>query len=142
MKNRYKKLDGMYSEIIRRRAIKRKGGCEYCGSQKYDQPREDGSTFPSWKTLQCSHGIGRSNIKVRFDMSNGWGLCGCCHMKLEHNPILHDEFILAELGQEEYDLLKSRASRGYQKLDMALIELYLKAKIEELLNCGVEYDRH
>jgi len=132
MKNRYKKLDEMYSEIIRRRAIQRKGGCEYCGSQKYDRTREDGSIFPSWMTLQCSHGIGRSNIKVRFDMSNGWGICGGCHMKLEHNPILHDEFILSELGQEEYDLLKARASaRG--KIDIELIYLFLKDKLKEMV---------
>lgn len=125
MKNRYKKLDDMYSEIIRRRAIERKGGCECCGNQKYDRTREDGTIFPAWMTLQCSHGIGRSNIKVRFDMSNGWGLCGGCHMKLEHNPILHDEFILRELGQEEYDLLKARASvKG--RTDLELIEIYLK----------------
>lgn len=125
-----KVLDELFSELIRRRAIQRAGGCERCGSQKFDRDNNSGSTLVDWKQLQCSHVIGRNNRKVRWDPRNAYGLCAGCHIYLEHQPVEHAEFAKFRLG-DEYDLLiASASSRG--KVDKELIYLYLKQELEAI----------
>ncbi len=101
-------LDTLVSEFIRKRAIVRVGGCERCSSQKYDSTREDGSTYPAYMLLQCSHFIGRSTQATRWDEDNAAGLCGGCHMYLEHHPYEHTEWFTNHLGIEVMDLLRAR----------------------------------
>lgn len=117
-------MDAMFSEIIRKRAINRAGGCERCGSQKHDVQKDNGAVYPAWKQLQCSHIIGRSNFKVRWDTNNAFGLCAGCHMYLEHHPLEHTAFAREKLGQE-LDMLHVR-SQAKGKTEFSLIWLYLK----------------
>jgi hypothetical protein len=123
-------LDNLFSEYIRRRAIKRAGGCEYSGTQYHDIIKEDGTVYPAWKQLQCSHVIGRSNRKVRWDLDNAFGVNGGSHMYLEHHPHEHIEFAKSKLG-DGYDLLIARScARG--KVDKQGILIYLKEKLNEI----------
>ncbi len=123
--------DKLFSEFIRKRAMQRVGGCERCLTLKFDTTKDDGSTFPAWKTLQCSHIWGRNNKSVRYDEDDAFGLCGGCHTYLEHNPDEHKEFALRKLGQGKYDMLKVRATRPF-KPDIKLLTIYYKEKIKKL----------
>lgn len=57
-----KKLDKMFSEIVRR-----KGFCERCG--KTDKSK-----------LQCAHLYSRRHKNIRWDLENALCLCSGCHI--------------------------------------------------------------
>jgi len=126
---KYAKLDALFSEYIRRRAIQRVGGCERCLTHKYDIQKEDSSIFPAYKQLQCSHFIGRSRSSVRFDPDNACGLCGACHLYLTAHPLEHTEFFKQRLGRN-FDLLMARMR--IIGIDQKAIELYLKEQLKLL----------
>ncbi len=132
MKIKIDPLDKLFSEFIRRRAIQRVGGCERCLTPQYDTEREDGTVFPAWKQLECSHFFGRAQKSVRWDEDNAAGLCFGCHQYLGSHPLEHVEWFKARLG-DSFDLLNARARTPVRYLDKAGIKLYLKAKIEEIL---------
>jgi hypothetical protein len=121
-------LDDLFSEYIRKRAMKRVGGCERgaalglkCGKKK------------SYFELECSHIWGRGDKSVRYDPDNAFGLCPGCHMYFTSHPIEHSEFVLQQLGQERFDLLRIRAKTPIRGgVDMVLIKLELTQLIKEL----------
>lgn len=123
------KMDALFSEYIRKRAVQRAGGCERCGSQKYDIEKDNGSVFPSWKQLQCSHFHGRNSKMVRWDPDNACGLCGACHMYLEHHPIEHVKFYMELIGEPAFTLLEIR-SRQVGRPDINAIWLWLKQELK------------
>jgi hypothetical protein len=124
-------LDVLFSEFIRRRAIKRCGGCERCLTPKFDITKDDGANFPAWKSLQCSHFYGRTDQSTRFEIDNAIGACGSCHMFLEHHPHYHDQWFQQHLGKESFEMLEGR-NRNKEKFDRKLIELHLKNEIAKL----------
>ena len=124
---RIDKLDVLFSEYIRKRAIAEDGGCQRCLSPKYDIVKDNGDTFPAWRQLQCSHFMGRSKRSVRLDADNAVGLCGACHIYFTAHPLEHIEFFKQRLG-EQFDMLQHRA-RILEKIDREAIKLYLQEKI-------------
>ncbi len=124
-------LDTLFSEVIRKRAIKLVGGCEICLKPKYDIQKDNGDIYPSWMQLQTSHYHGREEKSVRFDEDNAIGVCGKCHQYLGAHPHEHSEIFKKRLGEEGYDLLRSRI-RYNTKLDRKAIELHLKALIKDI----------
>ena len=114
-------LDKLCSEYARRRALKRVGGCERCGSQKTD-----------YKQLQCSHFIGRSTIQTRFDENNLSGLCGGCHMYLEHHPAEMVEWFIKTYGQRTYDLLLASQRQPAKSVDKVGLVIYYREMLKEL----------
>ena len=128
-------LDKLFSEFIRKRAIVNAGGCERCHTPKFDIQKEDGSVFPAWKQLQCSHYIGRNNHSTRYYEDDGAGLCGACHMYFASYPYEHTEFFKKRLGEIRFNLLLARA-RQIGKLDKNGLTLYFRQKIKELCYNG------
>ena len=124
-------LDKLFSEYIRRRAIKRVGGCEKCKHPKFDIQKDNGDIFPAWKRLQCAHFDGRKNQSVRFDEMNAAGLCGACHLYIDSHPFEKVEWIKTQLGEREFDFLQGRM-RNKGKSDENLLTLYYREKIREL----------
>ncbi len=131
---KYKKLDDLFSEYIRKRAMAKVGGCERCLTVKNDITKEDGKILPAWKQLQCSHFWGRKRLSVRFDEANCSGLCGSCHLYFTSNPEEHRAWMLKRLGQREYDMLEARASRISRKggFDENAMYLWLKSELAKL----------
>lgn len=126
------KLDILFSEFVRWRAIKEKGGCERCGTLKYDTLKDNGDTFEAYKTLQCAHFYGRGRKATRYDEDNAFGLCGACHIYFTSHPAEFVEWYIKEKGQQAYDLLQARTRTPARYLDRKMIELYLKAKLKEV----------
>jgi hypothetical protein len=124
-------LDVLFSEFIRKRAIKRCGGCERCLTPKFDIVKDNGNVFPAWQFLQNSHFFGRTDKSTRFDEDNCAGLCGACHMYLEHHPHEHDAWFRQYLGDEKFELLLSR-NRQREKPDKKILTIYYQSKIKEL----------
>ena len=120
MKIRIDFLDKIFSEFIRRRAVKRSGGCERCLSPK------------EWKQLQACHFHGRARRSVRWDEDNAFGGCMGCHSYLDGQPLEKVEFFKNLLGQEKYDLLNSRMRQTWPKPDKKLLTLYYQNQIEEI----------
>lgn len=114
------RLDVLFSEYIRKRAIQQVGGCERCGNWKAD-----------YKQLQCSHFWGRRKQSVRHNEDNAIGLCGACHMYFTSNPQEHYEWFKKRLGEERFELLNMQA-QTYYKVDIEAVTIYLKAKLIEL----------
>jgi len=130
-------LDILFSEFIRKQAIKLAGGCQRCGSPKYDIQKENGSIYPAWKQLQCAHLTGRWRESIRWDEENAVGTCGGCHLVLDRDHLEKENFIIKHLGQEKYDLLKARARQTYPKPDKKLLTLYYQKKLLEVKDeCG------
>ena len=117
-------LDKLFSMFIRLRALNRVGGCERCLTPK-----------KSYKQLQCSHFFGRGRKSVRWDEDNSAGLCFGCHQHLTSHPLEHVMWFEEYLGTEKLDLLRAR-ERIMQKPDKEAIELYLKAKLGDLMIGG------
>ncbi len=124
-------LDELFSELIRKRAIKNTSGCERCLTQKNDLTKENGSIFPAWKQLQCSHFWGRIRKSTRWDEDDVAGLCGACHIYFEQHPAEHTKFFKKRLGVRAFENLEIRAHMP-QKLDINALTIYLRLKIKEL----------
>ena len=124
-------LDALCSEYIRKRALKRCGGCERCKTLKYDKERYNGSILPAWKLLQWAHFHGKNSHSVRWDIDNAAGLCGGCHMYLDSNPVEKVNFFRELLGDDKYAHLNAR-KRIIKKPDKKAIRIYLAQKIGEL----------
>ena len=125
------KLDVIFSEYIRKRAIKRVGGCERCLRPKADIQKDNGKMFPAWKQLQCSHFHGRSSKSVRWDEDNAAGLCGACHIRFGGHGEEHRQHFIEILGQEGFDLLNARESKP-GKPDKELLWIYYKEQVARL----------
>ena len=131
MKIRIDPLDTLFSEAIRRRAIARVGGCERCLTPKYDITKEDSEIFPAWRQLQCAHLISRWHKSIRWDVDAAIGLCGGCHLWIDHEAEELIELRRKILGDDKVALLKARARTPARYIDKAAIKLYLQAKIKE-----------
>ena len=117
------RLDDLFRSLIRKRAMKRAGGCERCGAPKHN-----------YKELQTAHFHSRRKYSVRWDERNAVGLCGGCHQYLDSHIDAKQEFARKYLGDEEYERLYVRAEMNTKQspIDYTLIEIYLKQKIKEL----------
>ena len=115
------RLDRMFSEYVRRRAIARSGGCERCHKPK------------RWQDLQCAHMFSRRGLSTRWLEEDAAGLCGGDHMFLDSHPIEKIEFFKALLGEDRFQLLNITAHMA-AKPDYKLIELYLKQLLEGVDN--------
>jgi len=120
LKIRRNELDILFSEYVRKRAILRCGGCERCLTWKAD-----------YKQLQCSHFHSRRKQSTRHDELNGNGFCFGCHQYFGENRNEYEAWLKNHIGEREFDLLTARACQ-IGKPDKKLIEIYLKARIDEL----------
>jgi hypothetical protein len=120
MRIKLDKLDVLFSQFIRMRAIQLVGGCERCLSPKKD-----------YKQLQTSHFFGRSRRSVRWDEDNAIGTCGACHIYFGSHPLEHTEWFRNHLGEEKLDMLQGRMRQTHPKPDRSLIEIYLKQRLKE-----------
>lgn len=117
------RLDALYREYIRKRAMLRVGGCERCG-----MPRR------SYKELDTAHCHGRNKRTVRWDERNGAGICGGCHRYIDSQITAKEELFRKLLGDVQYEMLYVAAEMTTRQspIDYKLNELYLKQKIKEL----------
>ena len=116
------KLDKLFSEYIRQRAMQRAGGCERCGAGK-----------TSYKQLDAAHCHGRSKLTVRWDERNCAGICGGCHRTIDSQITAKEELFRRLLG-DEYDRLYILAQMTTKQspIDMAMVEVYLKELLKEV----------
>ena len=114
------KLDELFSELIRRRALARVGGCERCRTGKTD-----------YKQLQCCHIFGRKRRLVRWDPDNALGMCPGCHMYLDSQPTEMVAFARQQLGEQGFLLLEARASQ-VGKPDIRGLMLYYGELLKQM----------
>lgn len=121
------RLDGLFRELIRRRAWARVGGCERA---QYVANHEG---VMRWQDLQTAHLHSCRNHTTRWDPRNAVGLCGGCHMYLDSHIDAKAEFARKVLG-DEYDRLYILANLTSKQspIDYKMVELYLKEEIKEL----------
>jgi len=117
------KLDVLFSEYIRRRAMKVASGCQRCMTSKR-----------SYQDLQAAHCDGRGNLTVRFDVRNALGLCGGCHMFIDAHPAEKELLFRKALGDEDYEALYvlSHMSSKQSPVDLKLKEIELRELLKEL----------
>ena len=130
-KKTIERLDAMFSEYIRKRAISRWHGCERCLSLKYYIEKDDGGIVPDWRQLDCAHNQSRIHFATRWDEDNALGLCAGCHRFIDREHDAKVEFFTEKLGKAKYDEIMFRA-HSVNKTDLAVVELYLKQKLKEL----------
>jgi hypothetical protein len=109
-----KRLDEMASEIVRKRAVQRCGGCERCGKPH------------AWKELQCCHCVSRTIFNTRWNLDNLAGLCCGCHRFIDRDSDAKDELFTRLIGEDGLLFLKAQ-KRFKGKTDLDLIEVYLTA---------------
>lgn len=111
------RLDKMASEIVRKRAVQRCGGCERCGKTH------------SYQELQCCHFISRTIYNTRFNLDNLAGLCCGCHRFIDRDWEAKEELFTGLIGEQKVLFLKAQ-KRFKGKTDLDLIELYLKEELK------------
>ena len=117
-----KRLDRLFSEFIRKRAMKLAKGCQRCHAPKQ-----------SYKELDCAHFHSRRKYSTRWHELNACGLCGGCHFYLDSHPQEKIDFF-RELLDGDFEKLNMEAEMlsRYSTTDYQLLEIYLKQKIKEL----------
>lgn len=118
--SKYKGLDDLCSEVIRKEAVK-SGGCQKCHT-----------AYSDYTQLQCCHYHGRRKISVRFDPDNLLGLCAGCHRWLDSQPAEFSEWMLERLGKQRYDDLFIRSKITPARVDINLLTLYYQEKLRLL----------
>ena len=117
-----KRLDNLFSEYIRKRAMKLVGGCQRCRAPKRD-----------YKELQTAHFHSRRKYSVRWDERNAVGLCGGCHMYLDSHIDEKQRFARTILGEEYMRLyMLAEMTVGNSPTDYQLLEIYYRQAIKEL----------
>jgi hypothetical protein len=119
LKIRIDPLDSLVSEYVRKRAVKRVGGCEKCLKPH------------NWKDLQCSHFFGRKDKATRYDADNLVGICFYCHNHFHAFPLEHVQWFEQHLGKENFELLQGR-NRILEKPDKKILTLYYQQQIKLL----------
>lgn len=116
-------LDGLWSELVRRTAIRIKGGCRRC-------PRPNQVAY---KALQAAHLFPRAKHTVRWDPNAGAGLCGGCHRYIDSHAEAKVEFAKQILGEEEYERLYvlSNMTTKQSPIDYKLIEIELRELLKQ-----------
>jgi len=116
-------LDELYREYIRKRAMKRAGGCERCFTPKH-----------SYLELQTAHFHSCRNHTTRWDTRNAVGLCGGCHMFIDSHKEDKTTFEIQILGLEEYESLYilSNITTKQAPVDLKLTEVILKQLLKEV----------
>jgi len=104
------KLDKELSRVIRSH-----GSCVRCGNEEYSK-------------LQCAHIISRSNLAVRWDLSNVLCLCAGCHFWAHKNPTLFTEFVIFHLGEKTLDALHNNSLKIKKWTSDELLELLEQLK--------------
>lgn len=127
-----KKLDDLFSELVRKRAILRVGGCEKCLSTKSDTLLDSGKVSPAWKTLQCAHLISRVHKSTRWEEDIALGLCGGCHMYIDREAEAKIALLDEKIGKERADLLRILSNTPARNLDRSGIEVYLRTRLQEI----------
>lgn len=118
-----KRLDNLFSQYIRKRAMQRVGGCERCHTPKR-----------SYKELDCAHFHSRRKYSTRWHELNAVGLCGGCHFYIDSHPQEKIEFFKELLGDGDFlrlNILAEMVTRN-SATDYKLIEIYLRQMIKEL----------
>ena len=118
------RLDDLWSELIRKRALLRKDhGCEKCTRWK-----------EKWQYLQAAHNFTRSNRTTQWDPRNGAGLCGGCHSYLDRHPDVKEEFFRKLIGDDEYEMLYilTNMTTKQAPVDYKATEIALRYEIKEL----------
>ena len=118
-----KRLDNLFSEYIRRRAMKEAGGCERCGHPK-----------SSWKELDCAHFHTRGKYTIRWHELNSAGLCGGCHMFIDSHAAEKIAFFKARMTEHEFQKLNITAEMTSKSssIDYGLAEVYLRHLLLEV----------
>jgi hypothetical protein len=117
------KLDMMWSDYIRLRAMKTTGGCQRCLA-----PKE------SFLRLQAAHLFSRKHHTTRWDTQVGVGICGACHMWIDSHAEDKIAFATKILGEEEYERLYvlSNMTTKQSPVDLTLKEIELKELLKEV----------
>ncbi len=111
-----KQLDTLWSKIIKLRA----GNiCEMCG-----QPAKA-------RGIQAAHYIGRVFHSTRWELSNGVCLCTGCHMDIDNDSKLKEDFFRKKIGSERQDELRIIAYKRI-KPDKEKILEELRAKLKNM----------
>ena len=91
MKTIEKKLDKKWSEKIRKRDPK----CRKCKKNK---------------SRHAAHIFSRRNKATRWDLDNGLGMCGGCHIFWGHHcPVEFTEWVKKEIGVKKFNQLKKKS---------------------------------
>jgi hypothetical protein len=116
-------LDVLYSEVIRKRAMKRAGGCERCFAPKH-----------SYLELQTAHFHSRGDHTTKWDTRNAIGLCGGCHMYIDSHKEAKIALEIQILGLEDSESLfiLSNMTTKQSPVDLKLTEIALREILKEV----------
>lgn len=112
--SKYKRLDIVYSQIIRKRDM----CCQRCGTTN---------------NLHCSHIIPRTSLSVRWDSFNAIALCHRCHIYWWHKNPLEAVNWFNDKWPGRYEVLKKRSQKKFI-FDRERILASLSAELEEHLD--------
>lgn len=119
-------LDDLWSETVRKLAMRKDRGCQRCHTTKQ-----------SYKDLQAGHCFTRDSHTTRWATRNGAGLCGGCHIYIDNHEEAKRELFTELLGVDEYRWLYILAHMTTKQapVDHKVVEITLRMLIKELDSC-------
>lgn len=121
-----KQLDTLWSKIIKLRAG---NVCEMCGQTS------------KARGMQAAHYIGRVFHSTRWELDNGACLDTGCHIDIDNDSKLKEDFFRKKMGSQRQDELRTIAYTRI-KPDKEKILEELKAKLEALVDTGEDIATH
>lgn len=118
-----KQCDNLWYEIIKKRA-----------GYKSELSGQHGKQIGGDSILNAHHIMAKPNFRLRYELQNGICLTQGEHKWGVHNPNKAEEYrdkIIAYIGQERWDFLKSLKSSG-GKPSIYLTKLYLENELAKL----------
>lgn len=116
-----KELDTIFSEVVRKDAIRRYKKCPFCKKKKI---------------VCCFHFITRKKYSVRWDLNNAIGSCFGCNFGMEFNPHPFIVWYINEYRLENYLGLVKRSEEKSKITDLEL-EAMINSYKEDLKKYGV-----
>ena len=134
MKIRRKKLDVIFSKLVRERA---NYTCQACCVNKRHEPG----------TLDCAHIMSRRSVSLRWHPKNAVALCRGCHMFYTDHPFDWNDWCIDNLGSDLVSELRIIANKPvkWTKRDREDIYLHYQDQFKKMVrtdNLIMEFEQH
>ena len=117
MKVRRKKLDIIFSNLVRERAN------WYCQASSVNKRHEPG-------TLDCAHIMGRRSVRLRWDPRNAVALARKEHIYFTEHPFDWRDWCVDQFGEERIDELRLLSNGHVKWTPKQREEIYQHYKLE------------
>jgi hypothetical protein len=124
-----RKLDGIFSEFIRRRDADKNGVCRCCTC----------GTMKPWKEMHAGHFVGREARNTRWEEQNVHAQCPSCNTFHEGRKPEYALFLMEKYGPDIVFRLVAagKRARRFRPIELEALILHYQEELVHLSKAGV-----